>query len=167
LGLLKLFRATGDRFHLDLLCDIAHGLPQYLPHPAKPLGDATIGHMCERVNMTDWEGPDRIGETLRMTTWAETSLMLTTVEIPGVYVQPDRSLVVAFDHVTAEIVTEDVAKLVVRIFNPTSLPAKVRVLSESESESLRPLPENALFDGMVLSLSPRQELVLEFNKQPR
>ncbi len=103
LGLLKLFRATGDRFHLDLLRDIAHGLPQYLPHPLKPLGDAKPGHMCERVNMTDWEGPERIGETLRMTTWAETSLMLTTIEIPGLYIRPDLALVVAFDHITAEI----------------------------------------------------------------
>ena len=90
LGLLKLFRATGDRFHLDLLRDIALGLPQYLPHPLKPLGDAKPGWMCERVNLTDWEGPERIGETLKMTTWAETSLMLTTIEIPGLYVQPDQ-----------------------------------------------------------------------------
>lgn len=167
LGLLKLFRATGDRFHLDLLHDIAHGLPQYLPHSSKPLGDATIGHMCERVNMTDWEGAERIGETLRMTTWAETSLMLSTVEIPGVYVQPDRSLVVAFDHVTAEIVSEDAAKLVVRIFNPTPLSAQVRTLSEVGSESMRPLPENALYGGMVVSLAPEQAVVLEFKKQPR
>jgi hypothetical protein len=40
LALLKLFRATGDGFHANLLGDIARGLPQYLPTPQRPLGDA-------------------------------------------------------------------------------------------------------------------------------
>lgn len=145
LGLLKLFRATGDRFHLDMLRDIAFGLPQYLPHPLKPLGDAKPGWMCERVNLTDWEGLERIGETLNMTTWAETSLMLTTIEIPGLYVQPDKSLVVAFDNITAEIVSDDAKEMVVRLSNPTPAPAKVKIFSESGRATKKLLPENYLF----------------------
>jgi hypothetical protein len=164
LGLFKLFRATGDRFPLDLLHDIASGLPQYLPHPLKPLGDANPGHMCERVNMTDWEGTERIGETLRMTTWAETSLMLTTIEIPGLYVQPDRSLVVAIDHITAEIVSDDAEKLVIEVGNPTALPAFVRLLSESSTAALHPLPENALLDTSKLNLKPGEFTTLSFLK---
>jgi hypothetical protein len=163
-GLLKLFRASGDRFALDLLRDIARGMPQYLPHPLKPLGDATPGHMCERVNMTDWEGLERIGETLRMTTWAETSLMLTTIEIPGLYVQPDRSLVVAFDHVVARICGDTEGQLQVELHNPTPATARVRVLAESSSDALRPMPENALLDAPVVGLQPHTSTVIGFSK---
>lgn len=164
LALLKLFRATGDRFHLDLLWDIAHGMPQYLPHPLKPLGDAQPGHMCERVNMTDWEGPERIGETLRMTTWAETSLMLTTIEIPGVYVRPDLSLVMAFDHVTAEVVNDRPDEMEVRLTNPTALPASVRLFCEDGRDAGRPLPENYLFGCAIVELSPGGIKTISFTK---
>jgi hypothetical protein len=166
LGLFKLFRATGDFFPLNLLHDIAHGLPQYLPHPNKPLGDAVMGHMCERVNMSDWEGPERIGETLRMTTWAETSLMLTTIEIPGLYVQPDRSLVLAFDHVIAEIVSEDEVRMLVKVSNPTSSPARVRIFAENHLEVLRPLPENALLAYQVELLGSGESKTIPFEKHP-
>jgi hypothetical protein len=164
LGLLKLFRATGDRFHLDLLWDIAHGLPQYLPHPLKPLGDAKPGHMCERVNMTDWEGPERIGETLRMTTWAETSLMLTTIEIPGLYVRPDLSLAVAFDHIMAEVVRDSAEEMAVRLTNPTKLPAAVRMFCESARDAIEPLPENYLFGSDVIELQPGETKTMCFPK---
>lgn len=167
LGLLKLFRATGDRFHLDLLWDIAHGLPQYLPHPHRPLGDAKPGYMCERVNMTDWEGPERIGETLRMTTWAETSLMLTTIEIPGLYVRPDLSLVVAFDHIRAETGADGPDEMEVRVSNPTSLPAAVRMFSESGPEAEKPLPESYLYDCDIVELMPGETKTLSFEKSNR
>jgi hypothetical protein len=164
LGLFKLFRATGDRFHLDLLWDIAHGLPQYLPHPLKPLGDAKPGHMCERVNMTDWEGLERIGETLLMTTWAETSLMLTAIEIPGVYVRPDLSEVFTFDHVTAEILESGPHEIRLKIYNPTRLKAKVRIFCENSEEARKPLPENYLYDCILIDLMPGAEKMISFPK---
>lgn len=164
LGLLKLYRATGDRFHLELLRDIAFGLPQYLPHPLRPLGKAKSGWMCERVNLTDWEGPERIGETLEMSTWAETSLMLTTIEIPGLYVQPDLGLVVAFDNITAEITGDMDGELLVRVQNPTPAPAKVRVFGESRQAAGKPLPENFLLGGRVEALAAGEARVLRFSK---
>lgn len=144
----------GFALYLDLLWDIAHGLPQYLPHPLKHLGDAKPGHMCERVNMTDWEGPERIGETLRMTTWAETSLMLTTIEIPGLYVRPDLSLALAFDHITAEVVADGPQEMEVRLTNPTPMPAVVRMFCESGQDVKKPLPENYLYECAVVKLMP-------------
>ncbi len=165
LGLLKLFRATGDRFHLDLLQDIAFGLPQYLPHPLKPLGDARPGWMCERVNLTDWEGLERIGETLKMTTWAETSLMLTTIEIPGLYLQPDKSLVVAFDNILAEIVSDTAREMIVRLSNPTPAAAKVRIFSESSRAAKQPLPENYLLGCRTEDLKPGQARTIFFSKK--
>ena len=164
LGLLKLFRATGDRFHLDLLHDIAHGLSQYLPHPLLPLGNAKSGHMCERVNMTDWEGPERIGETLGMSTWAETSLMLTTIEIPGVYVRPDLSQVFAFDHISVAIVEDSPAELKVMLKNSTELPAAVRIFHESGSRAKEPLPENHLYNCVMVQLMPGAFETIAFPK---
>ncbi len=164
LGLLKLFRATGDRFYLDLLWDIAHGMPQYLPHPLKPLGDAQPGHMCERVNMTDWEGVERIGETLGMTTWAETSLMLTTIEIPGLYVRPDLSLVIAFDHITADVLEDGPIEMKVRLTNPTALPAAVRIFSESGHDAKKPLPENYLYECAILEMISGEAKTITFLK---
>jgi len=164
LGLFKLFRATGDRFHLDLLRDIAFGLPQYLPHPLKPVGDAKPGWMCERVNMTDWEGSEKVGETHKMTTWAETSLMLTTIEIPGLYVQPDKSLVVAFDNITAEIVSGNAKEILVRLKNPTPAVAKVKIFSETNREAKKPLAENYLFDARTEEFKPGESRVISFQK---
>jgi hypothetical protein len=164
LGLLKLFRATGDQFHLEMLRDIAFGLPQYLPHPRKPLGDAKPGWMCERVNMTDWEGPERIGETLKMTTWAETSLMLTTIEIPGLYVQPDKALVVAFDNIVAEIVSDKVNSLDVRLTNPTVAPAIVKIFSETSRAAKHSLPENYLFGCPTVRLATGESKTVSFPK---
>ena len=164
LGLFKLFRATGDRFHLDLLRDIAFGLPQYLPHPRRPLGKAKPGWMCERVNLTDWEGLERIGETLLMTTWAETSLLLTTIEIPGLYVQPDAALAVAFDNITAEIVGNDQNCLTVRLANPTSVPARVRIWAETSRAARQTLPDNYLLDAPVVTVRPRETQTLSFAK---
>lgn len=162
LGLLKIFRATGDLLALDLLRDIARGLPQYLPHPGRPLGDARPGHMCERVNMTDWEGVERMGETLRMTTWAETSLMLTSVEIPGVYVRPDLGMAVAFDHVEAEVLPSAGGAMKVALHNPTRFHARVRVLAEDAGKARLPLPPHVLLDAPVVELPPGASIDLDF-----
>jgi hypothetical protein len=167
LGLLKLFRATGDRFHLDMLFDIAHNIPQYLPHPQNPLGLAVFGRMCERVNLTDWEGKERIGETNLMTTWAETSLMLTTIEIPGLYVQPDKALAVAFDNIEAEVIADSATSVAVRIYNPTALVASVLILAESRSEAIKPLAENVLLNATRERLAAGEERVLKFAKDRR
>ena len=164
LALLKLFRATGDRFHLDLLRDIAFHLPQYLPHPLKPLGDAVFGRICERINLTDWEGPERVGETLYLSTWAETSLMLTTIEIPGLYVQPDTALVVAFDNVEAKIVANRPGQLVVALTNPTPAPARVTILAEPSTGVKRPWPLQALLGCRVVQLQPGERQEVRFEK---
>jgi len=162
LALLQLFRATGDKYYLELLHDIAHNLPQYLAHPLKPLGKAGFGHMCERVNLTDWEGPERIGETLNMSTWAETSLLLTAIEIPGLYVQPDQSLVVAFDNVQAEVVADTASQFALRVTNPTPAPARVSVWAESSAAAAQPLPPNYLHGRRAVELAPGAAQILIF-----
>lgn len=162
LVLLKLFRATGDPFAAELLGDIARGLPQYLPTPQRPLGDAKPGHMCERVNLTDWEGKERIGETWRQSTWAETALMLTAAEIPGLYLRPDDGTLIVFDQIDAEVVASEPAALTVRIHNPGTVPASVRIFVESHSQALEPLPDSTLCNWPMETLVPGESKTLQW-----
>ena len=164
-ALFRLWRASGDPLALDLIRDIAHGIPQYLSRADRPLNDTMQpGWMCERVNLTDWEGPERIGETHKMTTWAETSLMLTTIEIPGLYVQPDKSLVVAFDNLTAEIVSDNAEEIVVRLTNPTPAPATVKIFSETSRQAKALLAANWMLECRLETIQPAGRKELSFKK---
>ncbi|MFY7900801.1 MAG: hypothetical protein ACOVNY_11500, partial [Chitinophagaceae bacterium] len=111
-ALLKIFRYTNNTFYIELLQDISKNITQYLPHPLKPLGNAPIGWVSERVNMTDWEGPQSIGYILPISTWAETSLMLTTIQIPGIYIDLEKGTATAFDNVDVKRLTKPGNKLI-------------------------------------------------------
>ncbi|MBI9061895.1 MAG: hypothetical protein JEZ14_07885 [Marinilabiliaceae bacterium] len=162
-GLLKLYRATGDKFYIDLLYDIAHNIPQYLVHPLRPIEGVPNGFMTERVNTTDWlEG---IGEIMYGSTWAETSLMLTYIEIPGLYVQPDRSFFKAFDNIEVDKVNDTESRLVLKVTNPTETTAKVKILSENESDIKLPLGHNYLLNAHGIHLEPGESKVLTFRKR--
>lgn len=139
-GLLKLYRATGDEFYIDLLYDIAHDMPQYLVHPLRPMKDIPYGFINERVNTTDWlEG---IGEVFYGSTWAETSLMLTYIEIPGLYVRPDKGFYRAFDNIEIVDAKQKGDTLVLKVKNPTKADAKVKVLVEDSEDVKKPLGQN-------------------------
>jgi hypothetical protein len=162
IALLRIYRATGDAFFLHLLQDIAHNITQYLPCKYNPIGNAKEGWVCERVNMSDWEGPDRIGEIVGLSTWAETGLMLTTVEIPGVYIQPDKGMATAFDNVQLTSSVKRGRLQSCTITNPFSLPIKIMVLAENASDRLKPLNENRLYTAQTISLKARESKKLSF-----
>jgi hypothetical protein len=145
IGLFKLYRYTGNPFYRDLLKDIAHNIPQYLPHPKKPLGNAPFGWVSERVNMTDWEGPQSIGYILPISTWAESSLMLTTVEIPGIYVNPDKGSFTVFDNLSARKMNETEKEWTLELSNTTPVDATVAIMEENANATNKILGENALF----------------------
>ncbi|MCX6872882.1 MAG: hypothetical protein NTW21_03600 [Verrucomicrobia bacterium] len=144
-SLLRLWRASGDTLALELLRDIAHGLPQYLSREDRLLGKPMHpGWMCERVNLSDWEGVQGIGGNLFGSCWAEVSLMLTTIEIPGLYVQPDTGMFQVFDHVLAEAIGHHDNSLTLKLTNPTRFDAEVKVLCEPSTACNQPLALNAL-----------------------
>lgn len=162
IALWRLYRATGNIRYMDLLRDIAHVLPQYLSHPLRPINKMKIGWMSERVSTTDWlEG---IGELMYGSTWAETSLMLSYIELPGVYIQPDKSMVFALDNIDAQIVKNLSKRLTVRFTNPTRAEARIRLYVESSEQAKKPLGENALWKGLCLNLSPGEIKELNFKK---
>lgn len=161
-ALLRLYRATGDQFYLNLLQDIAHNITQYLPCKANPIGEVNEGWVCERVNMTDWEGVDRMGEIVGLSTWAETGLMLTTIEIPGIYVQPDKKMATAFDNVLLKTSVKKNGTFVCELKNPSATSINVKVLVESASERLQALGENKLYATRTVLLKPYETKLLSY-----
>ena len=163
-GLLKLYRYTGNRFYLELLQDIAHNITQYLGHPKKPLGTLPAGYVSERVNMGDWEGPETIGYVLPLSTWAETSLMLTTIEVPGIYVETDKGTVTAFDNVLTKVVKDTKREITIAVTNPTPTDATIKILSEKSTDQQKILGENALYGGQTINVKAGETKLLTLKK---
>jgi hypothetical protein len=164
-SLLRLWRATNDALALELLRDIAQGIPQYLSRADRPLGDTMQpGWMCERVNLSDWEGAAGVGGQLfGSCSWAETALMLTTWEIPGLYVQPETGFYCVFDHIIATRLRHSDGKLWLQLTNPTRFDAEVKVLNESAAARQQPLAMNALLDAPVIILPAGETRSIKFD----
>lgn len=162
-ALLRLYRVTGDERYLKLLQQITQTIPQYLSHPLRLIPGMKEGWMSERINTSDWlEG---IGEMMYGSTWAETSLMLTYVEIPGIYIVPDKNLCVAFDNIEANVIRSDAKKIVIEVNNPTNSSAVVKLKVESLSSFDKPLPENYLFNSKLISIKPKEKKIISFPKK--
>ena len=87
-SLLRLYRLTGDAAYLELCKDIAFFLPQAVSRADRPIvanDGRTLppGFVSERVNMSDWEGPHRVGETFCAFCWCGTSLLTTWADLIG------------------------------------------------------------------------------------
>jgi len=87
-SLLKLYRYTKHEEYLDLIKDIAYFIPQCVSTETKPIyswdsppKQLPAGYICERVNMSDWEGFERVGGVFCGTCWPETSLILSYAEL--------------------------------------------------------------------------------------
>ena len=144
LALLKLYRATRDVFYINLLRDIAHAIPQFMSWKEHPQPGFHDGWVSERCDLNDWlEG---IGGTFPYSSWAETSLLLTIVELPGIYVNLDARQVFTLDHIKATLIKSVKGKTSLSLYNPTIYNAKVRVLAETKESSLKPLGMNAFLN---------------------
>lgn len=163
-ALLKIYRATGDAFYAELLKDISRNMPQYMGHPKKPIEKVKDGWVCERVSTTDWlEG---IGEITYQSTWAETALMLSYIELPGVYVQAGEGKWFAFDNVKVSEKKKTRSKLTLEFKNTTALAAKVKVVSEKQAEAGKPWQELALQDDIqIITLAPGETKTVTFKRK--
>ena len=161
-ALLRLYRESGDKRHLDILQEITRFIPQNLSHPQHPIPGMKNGWMSERVSTTDWlEG---IGEIMYGSTWAETALMLTYTEIPGIYVFPERSVLVAFDQLEAVISGDTKREIEITLTNTWSESALFRLYVDSEEKLNSPLEENYLYNCQTLILAPNETKTLKFKK---
>ncbi|MBS0027687.1 hypothetical protein ACTJJ0_03395 [Chitinophaga sp. 22321] len=131
--LFKLYRATGNKLYLQMIYDIAHNIMQYIARADRPIKDQHIGWINERVNLSDWEGKEAIGDIFHGNTWAQVSAMLTVAEIPGIYINPARNELMVFDHVTATVKGNTLT-----ITNSTRFDASIRVFVDRKMTSVYP-----------------------------
>ena len=91
-SLYKLYKFTGNEAYLELIKDIAFFIPQCVSTEERPIytwnaswggpsRKLPAGYINERVNMSDWEGPDCVGGVFYATCWPETSLTLSFIEL--------------------------------------------------------------------------------------
>ena len=158
LALLRLYRATGKEVYLDLLKEIVHAVPQYMSRPDRPIKGMQDGWINERVSTTDWyEG---IGEIFPGSTWAETDLLLSIVELPGVYVDLEHKRVAAFDQLQAEILSCNGKTAKLKITNPTNATAQTTVLCENKTLKANPWTENQFYGKRKYSIEPQKSLIV-------
>ncbi len=117
LALLRLYRSTGKEYYLHLLQLIAKAIPQYISTKESPIPGLQESWISERVSTTDWlEG---IGEIFPGSTWAETAMMLTATELPGIYVDTKRTIIACFDQLSVRIIKQTKNNIQIEISNPT------------------------------------------------
>ena len=132
-ALLRLYRATGNTFYLTLLQDITGVIPQYMSTIEKPIPALQAGWLSERVSTTDWlEG---IGEIYPGSTWAETALMLTILEVPSIYINTQKGELANFDQVKSKILKMDNKTITLSVENPTSYDCNFKILAENNTSS--------------------------------
>lgn len=154
-SLLKYYRATGDEQALALLTDIAHGLPQYISREECPIGNMPPGGVCERVNLSDWEGKNQVGGSIfGSCSWCEVATLLTVTQLPGIYVQTDRQSVTVFDHLKVEKKQGKQGRMILKVTNPTSYPADVSIYSETSKEARKVAMPAFISKMKSVSLNP-------------
>ena len=158
ISLLKLYRATSDKFYINLLSNIAHAIPQYMSWKERPIEGYHEGWISERINLTDWELPNRgIGDIMVSSNWAENSMMLTVAELPGVYINKSTKEVFVLDHVDAKLNKK--GQLV--ITNPTPFNAEVKVFVETAEQMAKPLGQNSFLGWKQVSISAGEMTIVE------
>ncbi len=134
-SLLHLYRATADPFYLNVLRDISHNITQYLSREDRPVGDMPPGWMNERVNLSDWEGADKVGDIFHGSTWAEVACLLTATEIPSVYLQLRDWNIWTFDHLDVEVVKKNRFGVTLKVTNPTAFASTYSFLIEDARQT--------------------------------
>lgn len=138
-SLLKLYRFTGDEAYLSWLKTIVRALPQFVSLPKRPVFTLDgkylpEGWVNERVQTSDWEGKHTIGEFLYGSNWPEVCVMLTYVEVPGVYADLRSGKVTAFDSVSCGVLeTEAGSAMRLWLRNDTAYDTGVTLLADDPS----------------------------------
>ncbi|NDP19984.1 MAG: hypothetical protein GZ091_02720 [Paludibacter sp.] len=158
LALLRLYRATNNPKYLELLKEITQTIPQYMSHSTRPIAGMAPGWINERVSTTDWlEG---IGEIKPGSTWAETAMLLTAVELPGVYVDAELNKTIDFECVKSEIISITKKSVKIKLTNPTKFEAKTVMLVENKQNKSVSWKENKLLNLPKYTLKPSETKII-------
>lgn len=162
-SLLKLYRFTGNEDYIKLLLDISHNIMQFVslkdrPFPTLHNIDMTSGYSCERVQTSDWEGKHSIGEIPLGSCWCEVSMLLTYVEVPGIYVDLKNNYICTFDHVECTLQKDADHSLKLIIKNPTAYDATVTLFIDDTS-FLKPLGHNYFAKTNKLQIKSNETII--------
>ena len=163
-SILKLYRFTGDKRYLQWIGRISHAVSQFVSLKDRPIksltgADLPAGYINERVQTSDWEGKETIGEFLYASNWPEVTMMLTYVEIPGIYMDLDRETLFCFDHVSAKIIKEN-GKSFLKVTNPTRYDTVVMLMADHSKERIAPVYYE---DMKKLQISSGKEIVVDLS----
>lgn len=125
-----------------------------------------VGRINERVNLSDWEGKNNVGEVPFGSCWCEVSAMLTYSELPAVYIRPDTGFCFALDHIICSVkeMTDD--ELTVELHNPTRYNADYRIFIEN-SACGSPLPVEKALPLKTVSLCAGERRQLRIDRRNR
>lgn len=163
-SLFKLYRYTGRKLYLGMIQELAHNLPQYLSRSDRPIKEMPAGWMNERVQLSDWLEP--IGDIFYQSTCFEVSNMLSYVEVPGLYVQPDTGFFCAIDHIDVQVCAHQGKELTLMITNPTSFDASIKVICEDSTDAKRILGQNYLFNCPRIMIGKHSSRMVTFPLTP-
>lgn len=164
-SLLKLYRFTGEEKYLYWLQAVSRALMQFVSTEERPvltLGGRYLpaGYVNERVQTSDWEGRDAIGGFLYGSNWPEVSVMLTYVEVPGVYADLSAGRAYALDSVRCGVTAwEPRRRMEIWVENPTAYDTAVTVLADDPSRRTA-LSHNYFENMQKICLGPGQRIEL-------
>jgi hypothetical protein len=140
----KLYRATGDVRHAELIRDIQHAQVEATDMPGHTTCGTGPGASMERIQTSDAEGRGAIGNFIHtQNAWTELNGLMMTLELPGVYLQTDADRFFVFDHVNARVMRRDSRGLALAITNPTKYDARVAIFAETAAQAAVPLAYTA------------------------
>jgi hypothetical protein len=90
--------------------------------------------------------------------------MLTTIEIPGIYIQPDKGLFTVFDNIVAKKIKETNSEWSIELSNPTAMDAVVTILEENANNTHHILGENALYGAKKMAIKSGSSVILHYKK---
>lgn len=118
------------------------------------------GRINERVNLSDWEGSNNVGEVPLGSCWCEVSAMLTFLEIPAVYIQPDTAFCFTLDHIECTVKSKTEKSITVELHNSTQYDAEYHIFIESKM-ALSPFPIEETLPFQTIFLHSGERLKIE------
>lgn len=123
------------------------------------------GRVNERVNLSDWEGKNNVGEIPIGSCWCEVSVMLTYLEIPAVYIQTDTGFCFSLDHIECSVISKTDSILTVELYNPTDYDANYRVFIDSEYACKKALPADKFLNFTNVLLYSKERKQIRINRR--
>jgi hypothetical protein len=92
-------------------------------------------------------------------------LLLAATELPGVYIEKDNGNVTVFDQVNAEVIKNTSNQIWVKISNPTSQVATLKIFAESNLDRKKDYGYNPNMNWDRIILNPGEKKVLKLKKR--